>query len=270
MTTALIADDEPHLGLYLREQLLLLWPGLEIVHIAPNGLDAAAAIARLQPDIAFLDIQMPGLTGLEVAQGIEGRTRVVFVTAYDEYAVQAFDEAALDYLLKPLRQERLARSISRIQAALAQQQADLADDSLADARLSDVLRRLLAPPAGIAPAVPALPLPPVLPLLRYVRAGQGAVTHQIPVEDVLFFQSDDKYTVVRTASGEHLIRTTIAELASQLDPSRFCQVHRATLINLDHLDSTRRDEASRLFLRMRGHSAELPVSRAYVHHFKAM
>lgn len=261
MTTALIADDEPHLALYLREQLLLLWPGLEIVHLAPNGLDAADAIARLQPDLAFLDIQMPGLTGLEVAQGIEGRTRVVFVTAYDDFAVQAFDEAALDYLLKPLRQERLARSISRIQATLA---PDLSDPSLSDARLSDALRRLLAPPAASAP--PQAPLP----TLRYVRAAQGAVTQQIPVEDILFFQSDDKYTVVRTAVGEHLIRTTIAELASQLDSARFCQVHRATLINLDHLDSTRRDEASRLFLRMRGHGAELPVSRAYVHHFKAM
>lgn len=263
MTTALIADDEPHLALYLREQLLLLWPGLEIVHIAPNGLDAAAAIARLQPDLAFLDIQMPGLTGLEVAQGIEGQTRVVFVTAYDAYAVQAFDEAALDYLLKPLRQERLARSISRIQAALAPQQAALSDARLSDAGLSDLLRRLLAPSAGAA-------LVQAPPPLRYVRAAQGSVTQQIPVEDVLFFQADDKYTVVRTASGEYLIRTTIAELASQLDPARYCQVHRATLINLDHLDSARRDENSRLFLRMRGHGAELPVSRAYVHHFKAM
>jgi DNA-binding LytR/AlgR family response regulator len=259
MTTALIADDEPHLACYLREQLLQLWPALEIVHIAPNGLDAADAIARLQPDVAFLDVQMPGLSGLEVAQGIEGGTRVVFVTAYDEYAVQAFDEAALDYLLKPLRQERLARSVGRIQAALALPGAG-SGGALDDARLADTLRRLLAPAVAAAPATP----------LRYVRAGQGAVTRQIAVDEVLYFQSDDKYTVVRTAAGEYLIRTTIAELASQLDPGQFCQVHRATLVNLAHLDSTRRDEASRLFLRMRGHDAELPVSRAYVHLFRAM
>jgi DNA-binding LytR/AlgR family response regulator len=269
MTTALIADDEPHLALYLREQLLLLWPGLEIVHVAPNGVDAAAAIARLQPDVAFLDIQMPGLTGLEVAQGIEGQTRVVFVTAYDEYALRAFDEAALDYLLKPLRQERLIRSVRRIQAALAPQPAPPGAD-LPDARLAEALRRLLSPPSVAGAAAGAAAGAVSRAPLRYVRAAQGAVTQQIAVEDVLFFQSDDKYTAVRTATGEYLIRTSIAELAGQLDPAHFCQVHRATLVNLAHLDSARRDETSRLFLRMRGHEAELPVSRAYVHHFKAM
>ena len=266
MTTALIADDEPHLAQYLKEQLLLLWPGLAIVHVARNGREAADAIARLQPDLAFLDIQMPGLTGLEVAQGIEGHTRVVFVTAYDDYAVQAFDEAALDYLLKPLRQERLARSIQRVQAALALRGPSAGQaGGPSDSGLADVLRRLLAPPA-VAAADAAVAAPP----LRYLRAAQGAITRQIPVEEVLFFQSDEKYTVIRTAGGEYVIRTTIAELAGQLDPGQFCQVHRATLVNLAFLDSTRRDESSRLFLRMRGHAAELPVSRAYVHLFKAM
>lgn len=251
MTSALIADDEPHLAQHLKEQLMQLWPELEIVCVARNGIEAAAAIAELQPDLAFLDIQMPGMTGLEVAQDIEGPTRVVFVTAYDEYAVQAFDHAALDYLLKPLKSERLARTLERVKLALAAPQVP-------DARLAQALQRLLAAPA------------PAPQRLRYVRAAQGALTHQVAVADVIFFQSDDKYTVVKTAAGEHLIRTTIAELASQLDPDQFWQVHRSTLINLDFLAGTRRDETSRLFVRLTGHAAELPVSRAFVHLFKAM
>ncbi|MYM95269.1 LytR/AlgR family response regulator transcription factor [Duganella vulcania] len=248
MTRALIADDEPHLALYLKEQLQLLWPGLDIVHIARNGVEAAERIEQLEPELAFLDIQMPGLSGLEVAQGIEGDTRVVFVTAYDTYAVQAFDHCALDYLLKPLKTERLARTIERVKATLA---------APPDARLSQALQQLTRGPA--APA-----------RLRFVRAGQGELVHQIAVSDVLYFHADDKYTVVQTASGEHLIRTTIAELSEQLDPEQFWQVHRSTLVNLDYLAGTRRDESSRLFLRIKGHARELRVSRAYVHLFRAM
>lgn len=249
MTSALIADDEPHLAQHLKEQLTALWPSLEIVHVASNGIEAAEKIAELQPDLAFLDIQMPGMTGLDVAQGIEGATRVVFVTAYDEYAVQAFDQAALDYLLKPLRTERLARTLERLRRTLAAPPAP-------DALLAQALQRLLAVPAPQR--------------LRYVRAQQGLLTHQVAVGDIMFFHADDKYTVVMTAAGEHLIRTPIAELASQLDPDQFWQVHRATLINLAFLAGTRRDDASRLFVRLTGHDAELPVSRAFVHLFKPM
>ena len=251
MPTALIADDEPHLAHYLQAQLTEAWPALEIVRIARNGVEAAAGIAELQPDVAFLDIQMPGLTGLEVAQGIEGLTRVVFVTAYDAYAVEAFEHAALDYLLKPLKRERLDRTLERLKSALA-------DDSSGDARMADGLKRLLPGPQQAAEH------------LRYVRAAQGELVHQIPVNDVLFFHADDKYTVVQTAAGEHLIRTPIIELAAQLDPAQFWQVHRSTVINLRHLAGTRRDEASRLLLRFKGHGRELPVSRAYVHLFRAM
>lgn len=248
MMRALIADDEPHLALYLRDQLALLWPELEIVHIARNGIEAAECIAALAPDLAFLDIQMPGLNGLEVAQGIEGSTRVVFVTAYDEYALEAFEHAALDYVLKPVKNDRLARTLERIKAACV--------PAPPDARLSEALTRLLAPPPQ--------------PRLRYIRAARGELTSQVAVGDVMFFQADDKYTVVCTAAGEHLIRTTITELASQLDPDQFWQVHRSTLINLAYLEGTRRDEASRLFVRIKGHAQELPVSRAFVHMFKAM
>jgi DNA-binding LytR/AlgR family response regulator len=144
MTRALIADDEPHLALYLQERLALLWPELEIVHVARNGNEAAAFIEELEPDVAFLDIQMPGLNGLEVAQGIEGNTRVVFVTAFDRYAVQAFDHAALDYLLKPFKTDRLVRTIERVRAALALQAAG--HDAPFDARLASALKMLSGGP----------------------------------------------------------------------------------------------------------------------------
>jgi DNA-binding LytR/AlgR family response regulator len=251
MPTALIADDEPNLSSYLQKALATAWPELQVVAVARNGVEAAGRIAALQPDFAFLDIKMPGLTGLEVAQGIEGSTRVVFVTAYDEFAVAAFEQQALDYVLKPVKTERLAKTVERLKRA-AEEAAPAGD-----ARLATALQRLLASTPSQAP-------------LRHVRASQGELTHQIDVADVLFFHADDKYTCVRTASAEHLIRTTIVELAGQLDPQHFVQVHRSTIVNLDHLAGTRRDEASRLFLRIRGHAAELPVSRAYVHLFKAM
>jgi DNA-binding LytR/AlgR family response regulator len=253
--TALIADDEPHLAQYLKAQLAQAWPELQVVRVAANGVEAAEAIAELEPDIAFLDIQMPGLTGLEVAQGVEGGTRVVFVTAYDEYAVEAFDARAVDYLLKPLKAERLAACVERLRKA----------PSASDGALAETLRRLL--PLASAPA-------PAPARLRYIRAAQGELMHQVAVEEVLYFFADDKYTIVQTATAEHLIRTPIVELAAQLDPDRFWQVHRSTVINLDHLAGTRRDEQSRLFVRMRGpqgvQARELPVSRAYVHLFKAM
>lgn len=250
MTLALIADDEPPLARHLQRELAALWPALEIAPLARNGVEAAERIAALRPDLAFLDIQMPGLSGLEVAQGIEGDTRVVFVTAYDEYAVQAFEQRALDYLLKPLKSERLARCVQRLQQSLAQ-------PAPADERLAQALRALLPARADV-------------PRLRWIRASAGDLMHQVAVEEVLFFRADDKYTCVRTACGEHLIRTAIVELLPQLDPQDFVQVHRSTVVNLRHLAGTRRDEASRLFLRLRGFDGELPVSRAYVHLFKAM
>lgn len=252
MTLALIADDEPPLARHLQQQLAALWPELQFAPLARNGVEAAAQIAALRPEIAFLDIQMPGLTGLEVAQGIDGDTRVVFVTAYDEFAVQAFEQRALDYLLKPVRAERLQRCVERLQQALATPPAP-------DGRLADALRQL-------QPAAPAA----AAERLRWVRASAGEMTHQIPVDEVLFFHADDKYTCVQTATAEHLIRTPIVDLLPQLDPAVFVQVHRSTIVNLGHVAGTRRDEASRLFVRVRHVARELPVSRAYVHLFKAM
>ena len=256
MTHALIADDETHLAHYLRDQLAKLWPELEIVAIARNGLEAASQIAELQPDIAFLDIQMPGLTGLEVAAGIEGLTRVVFVTAYDEYALTAFEAEALDYVLKPVTAERLARTVERLQRAFAPREAGA--PHVDDDHLARALRALQAARA------------PVAAPLRWIRASQGELTHQVAVGDVMFFNADDKYTCVRTAKAEYLIRTPITELAAQLDPQQFWQIHRSTIVNLAHIAGTRRDEASRLFVRVAGWDSELPVSRAYVHLFKPM
>lgn len=256
--TALLADDESHLNRVLQDQLRTLWPALRIVGVAAHGLEAAEMIQRLQPDIAFLDIQMPGLTGLEVAQGIEGATRVVFVTAYDQHALQAFEQEALDYVLKPVRPERLQRTVERLQRALAQDTPDA--PSAPDDQLARLLQQLLPPGTGERPA-----------LLRHLRASQGQLTHQIPVEDILFCQADDKYTAVRTAAGEFLIRTSITELLSQMDPDRFWQVHRATLVNVDQIQCTRRDASGKLFVRMKGPGElEVAVSRAYIHRFRAM
>ena len=170
--TALIADDEPHLAQALARQLAALWPELSVLAIARNGLEAAQAITAHTPDLALLDIQMPGLTGLEVAQGIEGSTRVVFVTAFDEYAVQAFEHSALDYLLKPVKAERLARTVTKVKAALARREAP--DDGAA---LAAALQRLL--PQTQRAAAP----------LRWIRASVGEHTHQIDVRDVLFFHA---------------------------------------------------------------------------------
>ncbi len=250
MTRCLIADDEPHLARALATELPKLWPSLELLPAARNGAEAAERIAALRPEVAFLDIQMPGLTGLEVAQGIEGPTRVVFVTAYDEYAVQAFEQHALDYVLKPVKPERLQRTVERVRQALDTPPVETG-------QLLAALQRLM--PAESGPE-----------RLRWIRASAGELMHQVPVDEVLFFRADDKYTCVQTARAEHLIRTPILELGAQLDPQQFVQVHRSTIVNLRHLAGTRRDENSRLFLRIKGHARELPVSRAYVHLFKAM
>jgi DNA-binding LytR/AlgR family response regulator len=259
MTTALIADDEPRLARHFRTQLEALWPELQLAAVARNGVEAAELIAAQAPDLAFLDIKMPGLTGLEVAQGIEGATRAVLVTAFDAFAVQAFKQEALDDVLKPVTAERLARTVDRLRKALAG--AVPREPEVEDARLAAASRRLLLPGGGVSAAAVRL---------RYVRASQCELTRQIDVADVLFFRADDKYTCVQTAAGEHLIQTPIAELAAPLDPAEFWQVHRSTLVNLRHVVGTRRDELSRLFVRLHGFSGELPVSRACVHLFRAM
>ncbi|MGL4574325.1 MAG: LytR/AlgR family response regulator transcription factor [Burkholderiaceae bacterium] len=258
MTTALIADDEEHLRTYLQGKLALLWPDLQIVAQAKNGIEAAKLIEQHAPDVAFLDIKMPGLTGLEVAKGIEADTRVVFVTAYDEFAVEAFEREAVDYVLKPVTDERLGKTIARIKKALVEH-APSPD-------LSKILNQLTrALPASLAAGGAAAKY------LRWIRASRGDTTFQVPVEEVLYFQSDDKYTVVQTSSGaEHLIRTPLADLGAELDPENFWQIHRSTIVNMQHVTATRREESGKLFVKVKGHDKELVVSRAYVHLFRQM
>ena len=248
MTTALIADDEPLLREHLREKLAALWPELVIVGEAANGNEAAELIARLKPDIAFLDIKMPGQTGIEVAQGIETDTRVVFVTAFDQYAVDAFDSEAVDYVLKPVTDARLTQTVARLRKSLSEPAPDIA-------QLLTLLTRSRDREGDT---------------LRWIRANRGETTFQIAVDEVMFFQSDDKYTVVQTANGEHLISKPLAELVRTLDPAHFWQIHRSTVVNVRFIASTRRDGESRMTLSLKNHAKPLVVSRAYQHLFKHM
>ena len=256
MTTALLADDEPLLREHLREKLLALWPDLDIVAEASNGLEAAAMLTTHEPDIAFLDIKMPGQTGIEVAQGTDAKSRIVFVTAYDQYAVQAFENEAVDYLLKPVTSERLAQTVTRLKAALAQ--------STPAPDISQVLNLLSRAAAGAGTAM-ARPQH-----LRWIRASRGETTYQISVDEVLFFQSDDKYTIVNTANGEHVIRMPLAELLQALDGEQFWQVHRGTVVNIRCVTSSKRDGDGKVTLNVKGYAKPLPVSRAYQGLFKQM
>ncbi len=254
MTTTIIADDESLLREDLRDKLAVLWPELQIVGIATNGNEAAQMIAGHQPDIAFLDIKMPGQTGIEVAQGIETATRVVFVTAYDQYAVQAFENEAIDYLLKPVTIERLQQTISRLRAAFAQS-APAPDLS----QILNLLSRAATTTSGATSQK-----------LRWIRASRGEVTYQISVDEVLYFQSDDKYTIVNTDNGEHVIRMPLAELLQSLDGEQFWQIHRGTVVNICCVTSSKRDGDGRVTLNVKGVPKPLPVSRAYQHLFKQM
>lgn len=251
MPTAIIADDEIHLAEYLNDRLTELWPELEIVGIAKNGPEALKLIDDEGPALAFLDIRMPGLTGLEVAKRIDRRTHVVFVTAFDQYAVDAFENEAADYLLKPVADDRLQRCIERLKKRLTTNEAP--------ASVGDLLSR-------IASSLPRS----TQPFLRWIRASVGEVVRQIPVEEVMYFQAQDKYVVVMTKDGESLIRTGIAELSVQLDPGDFWQIHRSTIVNVGCIASTRRDFSGHTIVKLKDHKAELPVSRAYTHLFKQM
>lgn len=270
-TRAIIADDETYLSRFLADALHAAWPELEIVATVANGVEAAKAIDALQPDVAFLDIQMPGMTGLEVAQGIEGDTLAVFVTAYDEFAVRAFDEGAVDYLLKPVNAERLSICVERVKLRLAAMNASsnsaASTANALPANLAQALQTLMRISGGAGEGMGTRALPAAQPHLRYVRAhernAQGEQVLQIDINDVLYFDAADKYTCVVLAHGEKLIRTSVSELESQLDPSLFTRIHRSTLVNLRFVHATRRDESGRMFVKIKDHKRELPVSRAY-------
>jgi len=258
MTRAVIAEDEPLLAQQLKSLLTKAWPALEIAGVAANGLEAVELIARAHPQVAFLDIRMPGLSGLEVAAEIADRLgrndaapAIVFVTAHDEFALRAFELAAVDYLLKPVTEERLARCIERLKARI---ERPLGVDGLVS-QLQQVLKN----------EIPGTAKP-----LSILRAGTGDTVRMIPVEEVCYFQAADKYTSVVTRDGESLIRTPLKELLPQLPAERFAQVHRGTIVNMSEVAAALRDDAGRISLKLKNRRETLPVSRLYADLFRQM
>ena len=247
---AVIADDEPLLRAQLRARLSRIWPELDVVHEMENGKDVDTVIGDHEPAIFFLDIHMPGVNGLEAARAIAGRAHVVFVTAFDQYAVEAFEQGAVDYVLKPFNEERLAITVDRLKGRLGSQPQQIED-------LVATLAARLAPKGGESH-------------LRWIKASVGSNVRLIPVEEVLFFQSDDKYTRVVTCDGESLIRKPIRELLDELDPAKFWQVHRATIVNVDHIASVRRGLKDQAEISLKDCPETLVVSRAFTHLFKQM
>ena len=273
--TALIAEDEPLLAANLQAELALLWPQLRVVASVGHGAAAVEQALALRPTVLFLDIRMPGMTGLEAAQALaedwpdDGTPLplIVFVTAYDQYALQAFERAAVDYVLKPVQPDRLAQTCARLRAALAQrsapQGARVPSIEAVESALGQ-LRNLLATP-GLGTDVGALPA-----RLSVIQAGAGTAIHMVPVGEVLYFEAADKYVRVITAERERLIRTSLRDLLPQLDPARFWQVHRGTVVRADAIVTAVREESGKVTLSLRGSADRLTVSRRYAHLVKSM
>jgi len=246
MPSALIADDEPMLRAQLKARLAESWPELAICAEATTGAEALALFEAHRPDIAFLDIRMPVKSGIEVAHALEGRCHIVFVTAYDEYAIAAFDQGAVDYVLKPASPERIDKVAARLKSRLASAPLDL----------SAVLAKLAAREAT-GP-------------LKWIRASLGTAMKLIPTDEVLYFQAEDKYTKVVTGNGDALIRKPIKELFDELDTEQFWQIHRSTIVNLRAIARVERDWRDQPVILLRDRPEKLTVSRTFAHRFKAM
>lgn len=243
--TAIIVDDEPNLIDYLQRRLAVLWPQLAILASAENGRAAITLANQLRPDIVFLDIQMPGLSGLQVAEALPADTKVVFVTAFDEFAVDAFERAAVDYLLKPVSDARLQQTIERLQHSSAQDPALMAA----------LMKQLSAP----APSY-----------LQWLRAGFNDTTQLVPVHEVVYFKSDHKYTEIVTESASYVLRLSIKELEQQLDPQQFWRIHRGLIVRVEQIVSAQRDLRGRYALVLRDRPEKLRSSAHYGHLFKQM
>lgn len=278
MPTALIAEDEPLLAAALQAELARAWPELQVIATVGDGASAVEQALALRPDVLFLDIRMPAMNGLDAAAELAERwderdgpfPALAFVTAYDEYAVRAFETQALDYLLKPVRPERLARTVRRLRSACAGRAAadgrsTSTDGDTALQATAEQLHRLLAAFQPNAPGVA-----PLRQLTVSAPGSGGATIRMVPIDQVLYLQATDKYVRVVTAEAEHLLRTPLKDLLPQLDPQQFWQIHRAIVVRADAVDTVQRDETGRLRLSLRGCPDWLAVSRLYAHRFKAM
>lgn len=249
--TAIVADDESNLNVYLCQLLGALWPELSIVGTAANGKEAMDLINKLEPDFAFLDIKMPVATGLEVAVGITGKTRVVFVTAFDEFAVEAFESAAIDYLLKPVESSRLEKTLGRLKS-----------DSVASPdreKLLELVSTMVSKTEGST-----------ADYLSWIRAGLQGETKIISVDDIAYFKADHKYTSIFAGGGEYLIRKSIKDLAQELDPQKFWQIHRSSIVNVQSIEVARKDFRGRYTVFVKGIKAGLKVSDPYSYLFRQM
>ncbi len=287
MPTVLIAEDEPLLADALAADLLRLWPGLQVVAQVGDGLSAAAQALALRPQLCFLDIRMPGASGLEAAQALAedwpAQTPfplLVFVTAYDQYALAAFDAQAVDYLVKPVDSARLGACVARLQRRLADQAsppsgsashsvAGIDAASASEALLQQTMAQLRALLAGGGPGA-APPREAAVPPLQVIQAGVGNLVHLVPVAEVLYFEAADKYVRVVTAEREHLIRLSLRELLPQLDTQQFWQVHRGLVVRASAITTAQRDDSGKVVLQLRGRPERLSASRLYAHLFKGM
>ena len=254
--TALIADDEPLLRERLAALLARTWPALRIVGQARNGREAVELFETHAPPVVFLDVHMPGLSGIDAARSMLGRTQIVFVTAYEQYAVQAFEQGAVDYLVKPFDEARLAQTVARLQQRLSPP-VSAADSAPLDA----LLDRLSTELRGRTPKAAHL---------QWIKASVGNAVRLIPVEQLHFLRSDEKYTLVVWDGGEALIRKTIRELADELDPERYAQIHRSVIVNLSRVTHVTRGLNETAEAHLQGRDETLPVSRSFVHLFRTM
>jgi DNA-binding LytR/AlgR family response regulator len=252
---ALIADDEPLLRERLRSHLARLWPELEIAAEARNGREAIELFDQHQPQVVFLDVHMPGLNGIEAARSVARRAQIVFVTAYEQYAVQAFEQGAIDYLVKPFDEARLADTVQRLRARLAEPPPTPSQglDAVLDELSAELRRR-----AGTGS------------FLQWIKASVGSTVRLIPVDQVAYLRADEKYTLVAWEGGEALIRRSIRELADELDPSRFAQIHRSVIVNLHQVSQVDRGPNETAEVQLKGRKEMLPVSRSFVHVFRQM
>ena len=278
MPTALIAEDEPLLAAALQAELARAWPDLRIVATVGDGASAVREALALQPDVLFFDIRMPGLSGLDAAAELADAwdssaqpfPALAFVTAYDQYAVQAFETQAIDYVLKPVQPERLHKSAQKLRAALAAQAPAAINPIANQASLqatADQLRHLLA---ALQPGADAAAPAPLRQLPVSTAGSGGSTIRMVPLAEVLYLQAADRYVRVVTPGGEHLLRTPLKDLLPRLSADEFWQIHRSTLVRADAIDTVRRDEAGKLHLTLRGCPDQLAVSRLYAHLFKAL